>query len=179
MEDVLIPLVVVPTIFVALPWLIFHYISKWKTASALTTEDEKLLDDLYDLARRLDDRMSTIERIIQADNPNWRSVASDPIGSALEELDIDIPFLELRVSHQAAVESLVCCHSCDYELVECLLHPRDGLRPVRCPHDQLGEEGIVMQCDFISHVNAAIPPHSRTTRHPQVFDAAGGGQEAA
>ena len=85
MEDVLIPLIVVPTIFVALPWIIFHYISKWKTASALTTEDEKLLDDLYELARRLDDRMSTIERIIQADNPNWRSVATDPVGSALED----------------------------------------------------------------------------------------------
>ena len=85
MPEVLIPLIVVPTLFIALPWLIFHYVSKWKTASALTTEDEKLLDELYELARRLDDRMSTIERIVQAENPNWRSVAVDPIGSALED----------------------------------------------------------------------------------------------
>ena len=85
MDEVWPIVIVIPTLFVALPWLIFHYISKWKTASALTNEDEKLLDDLYDLARRLDDRMSTIERIVQADNPNWRSVASDPIGSALED----------------------------------------------------------------------------------------------
>lgn len=85
MDEVWPIAIVIPTLFIALPWLIFHYISKWKTASALTSEDEKLLDELYDLARRLDDRMSTIERIVQADNPNWRSVASDPIGSALED----------------------------------------------------------------------------------------------
>ena len=85
MDEVWPIVIVIPTLFIALPWLIFHYISKWKTASALTSEDEKLLDELYELARRLDDRMSTIERIVQADNPNWRSVASDPIGSALED----------------------------------------------------------------------------------------------
>ena len=85
MDEVWPIVIVIPTLFIALPWLIFHYISKWKTASALTTEDEKLLDELYELARRLDDRMSTIERIVQADNPNWRSVATDPIGSALED----------------------------------------------------------------------------------------------
>ena len=85
MDEVWPIAIVIPTLFIALPWLIFHYISKWKTASALTSEDEKLLDELYELARRLDDRMSTIERIVQADNPNWRSVATDPIGSALED----------------------------------------------------------------------------------------------
>jgi phage shock protein B len=72
-------------IFVALPWIIFHYITKWKSASSITTEDENLLDELHDLARRLDDRMVTIERIIQADNPNWRAIGSDPVESALED----------------------------------------------------------------------------------------------
>jgi phage shock protein B len=65
--------IVIPTIFIGLPWLIFHYVTKWKTSSALTQEDERLLDDLYDMARRLDDRMDTVERIIAADNPNWKS----------------------------------------------------------------------------------------------------------
>ena len=48
MEDVLIPLIVVPILFIGLPWLIFHYITKWKTAATLTTGDEKLLDELHD-----------------------------------------------------------------------------------------------------------------------------------
>lgn len=75
MEGVLVPIVVIPTIFIGLPWLILHYMTKWKTAATLTREDENLLDELYDLARRLEDRMTTIERIIAADDPNWRKGA--------------------------------------------------------------------------------------------------------
>ena len=59
-------------LFVGLPWLIFHYITKWKTAARLTGGDEKLLDEVYDAARRLDDRLCTIERIMTAENPDWR-----------------------------------------------------------------------------------------------------------
>jgi phage shock protein B len=60
------------TLFLGLPWLIFHYVTKWKTAATLTSGDEKLLDDLHDAARRLDDRLCTIERIMTAENPDWR-----------------------------------------------------------------------------------------------------------
>ena len=59
-------------LFVGLPWLIFHYITKWKTAKTLTGADEQLLDDLHDAARRLDDRLCSIERIMTAENPEWR-----------------------------------------------------------------------------------------------------------
>ena len=76
---------IVPVVVIGLPWLIFHYITKWKTAKTITTQDEDLLDELYELARRLDDRMNTIERIVQADNPNWRSIGRDPVESVLED----------------------------------------------------------------------------------------------
>jgi phage shock protein B len=85
MEDVFIPIGIVGMLFIGLPWIILHYVSKWKTSATLTTEDENLLDELHELARRLDDRMVTIERIVQADNPNWRSVAYDPVENALED----------------------------------------------------------------------------------------------
>jgi phage shock protein B len=78
MEHVIVPIIVVPILFIGLPWLIFHYITQWKKAATLTGEDEKLLEELHDLARRLDDRMCSIERIMTAENPNWRSVACDP-----------------------------------------------------------------------------------------------------
>ena len=71
-EDYLMGVISVVTLFIALPWLVFHYITKWKTASRLTGSDEKLLDDLYDSARRLDDRLCSIERIMTAENPAWR-----------------------------------------------------------------------------------------------------------
>ena len=72
MDDSWMALIIVPVIFIGLPWIIFHYITKWKTTATLTSGDEKLLDDLHDAARRLDDRLCTIERIMTAENPNWR-----------------------------------------------------------------------------------------------------------
>ncbi len=75
MEDVFIPLIAIVSIFIGLPWLIFHYVTKWKQSATLTGSDEKLLDELHDAARRLDDRLNTIERIMTAENPNWRQNA--------------------------------------------------------------------------------------------------------
>jgi phage shock protein B len=78
------PIIAVLSIFIGLPWLIFHYVTQWKKNGTLTREDENLLDELYDLARRLDDRMCSIERIMSAENPNWRQVGCDPVDAALE-----------------------------------------------------------------------------------------------
>ena len=84
MEEVIIPIVVVGMLFIGLPWIILHYITRWKTAATLTSADENLMEDLYDLARRLEDRMGTVERILTAENPNWRSLAADPLSERLE-----------------------------------------------------------------------------------------------
>lgn len=72
MTDFLLPVAIVGMLFIGLPWLIFHYVTQWKRARGLSVEDENLLDGLHDMARRLDDRLATIERIVAADNPNWR-----------------------------------------------------------------------------------------------------------
>jgi phage shock protein B len=71
-EDSFIALIGIVSLFIGLPWLVFHYITKWKTTARLTGSDEKLLDELHDAARRLDDRICTIERIMTAENPEWR-----------------------------------------------------------------------------------------------------------
>lgn len=85
MEDVIVPIVVVPAIFLGLPWLILHYVTKWKQAKTLTGEDEQLLDELYDTARRLENRLHTVERIISADHPDFRpAVRSDEELAQLE-----------------------------------------------------------------------------------------------
>ena len=89
MEDVagiLVGALAIIVLFIGLPWLVFHYITRWKTAATLTTDDEKLMEELYDLARRLDDRMCSIERIMTAENPNWRAVACDPAATGIEDL---------------------------------------------------------------------------------------------
>jgi phage shock protein B len=87
MEEVIVPIVVVPAIFLGLPWLILHYVTKWKQAKTLTGEDEQLLDELYDTARRLENRLHTVERIISADNPDFRpAVRSDEDLTQLENM---------------------------------------------------------------------------------------------
>jgi len=62
----------VAAIFIGLPWVIFHYITKWKTAATITNDDEALLEELYQLARRLDERMDTVERLVASDNPDFK-----------------------------------------------------------------------------------------------------------
>ena len=61
----------VVAIFIALPWIVLHYITKWKTSATITTDDEALLEDLYSLAKRLDERMETVERLVAIDNPDF------------------------------------------------------------------------------------------------------------
>ncbi len=70
--------VIVGFLFIGLPWLILHYVTKWKQAKTLTVDDENLLDDIHDTARRLEERLVTIERIMAADNPNWKASGSTP-----------------------------------------------------------------------------------------------------
>lgn len=82
--------IVIPILFIGLPWIVFHYITQWKKNASITREDENLLDELFDLARRLDDRMCSIERIMAAENPNWRQVGCDPADAALDHLRDDI-----------------------------------------------------------------------------------------
>ncbi len=72
MLELIVPLAAMLGIFVGLPWVILHYITRWKTAATLTTGDEALLEELYQLARRLDERMDTVERLVAADNPDFR-----------------------------------------------------------------------------------------------------------
>ena len=68
MEEVL----AIAAIFIALPWLILHYVTKWKTGATITTDDEVLLEELYNLAKRLDARMDTVERLVASDNPEFK-----------------------------------------------------------------------------------------------------------
>jgi phage shock protein B len=56
-------------LFIGAPWVILHYITKWKTAPTITSDDEVLLEELYNLAKRLDERMETVERLVASDDP--------------------------------------------------------------------------------------------------------------
>ncbi len=65
------------SIFIGLPWLILHYVTRWKTAATLTNDDEKMLGDMYEIARRLEDRLDTVERLVASDNPDFKPLRID------------------------------------------------------------------------------------------------------
>ena len=85
MEDVLIPVFVCGILFIGMPWIILHYVTKWKQAPKITQEDENLLDEMFNLARRLEDRLNTVERIVAADHPDWK-----PANPVIHPTDYDI-----------------------------------------------------------------------------------------
>ena len=66
---------VIPVLFItiALPlWIVMHYITKMKTSKGLTAEDEKMLSEVWESTRKMEDRIVTLERILDIESPNWR-----------------------------------------------------------------------------------------------------------
>jgi len=53
--------------------IIFHYTTKWKQSKTLTSEDEKILTELWDSAERIENRIQNIERILDTESPDWRT----------------------------------------------------------------------------------------------------------
>jgi phage shock protein B len=53
-------------------WIVFHYITKWKMAKGLTPEDEKMLSEIWESSNRMEERINTLERILDIEAPNWR-----------------------------------------------------------------------------------------------------------
>lgn len=59
-------------IFVAPIWLFLHYRSKRMVGQGLSGEDFQLLHSLTERAEKLQQRVDTLERILDVESPNWR-----------------------------------------------------------------------------------------------------------
>lgn len=60
-------------ITVCLPlWIIFHYITKMKMSKGLSPEDEKMLSEVWESANKMEERINTLERILDIESPDWR-----------------------------------------------------------------------------------------------------------
>lgn len=53
-------------------WIIFHYITAWRSARRLSSEDEKALGELWQSAQRMEGRIDALERVLDAEAPGWR-----------------------------------------------------------------------------------------------------------
>jgi phage shock protein B len=66
---------VIPLLFVTLClplWIILHYMTKWKMSKGLSPEDEKMLSDVWESTNRMEERINTLERILDIEAPSWR-----------------------------------------------------------------------------------------------------------
>jgi phage shock protein B len=61
-----VPLILFLTI-VAPIWIIAHYVTRWRMAKTLSPEDEKQFGDLWQIAERMEERIHTIERILDSE----------------------------------------------------------------------------------------------------------------
>lgn len=69
MSDV-IPILLVTVCFPL--WIVFHYVTKMKTSKGLSVEDEKMLSEVWESTNRMEQRINTLERILDIEAPNWR-----------------------------------------------------------------------------------------------------------
>jgi len=70
-------------IFVGLPWLILHYVAKLRGNRQLNAQDAAAFERLNQTAMRMEQRMITLEKILDAEVPDWRQ--SDDIGARFHE----------------------------------------------------------------------------------------------
>jgi len=62
-------------VFIAIPaplFIILHFITKWKQLREISGGDEKMLEDMWLLARRLEERLESLETILDSELPDWR-----------------------------------------------------------------------------------------------------------
>lgn len=68
------PLIVFMVVVVPI-WLVLHYRSKRSPGVAAPSATESDQGELWMTARRMEERIRTLERILDADHPTWRGRA--------------------------------------------------------------------------------------------------------
>ncbi len=65
MFDIDLNAVAIIFVAVVMPmWIVFHYVTRWRNSRGLAAQDEKLLTDLWDAARRMEERLDNLERAL-------------------------------------------------------------------------------------------------------------------
>lgn len=62
-------------VFLAIPapiFIVLYFMSKWKQSRELSSADEAMLEDLWSLSQRLEERLEALETILDNEAPEWR-----------------------------------------------------------------------------------------------------------
>ena len=52
--------------------IVLHFVTKWKQSREISGGDEKMMEDLWRLSLRLEDRLEALETILDSEVPEWR-----------------------------------------------------------------------------------------------------------
>ncbi len=72
MEGFIWVVAIVAIIFVACPAVFLHYQTELRKTKSISTDDERLVDDLWRTAQRLERRVEALETILDKEAPDWR-----------------------------------------------------------------------------------------------------------
>lgn len=69
MDDGIIAMSIISvlSVFVFAPWLLFHYITVWRRQKTLKPDDERIMEDLWRSAKRMEQRIETLEALIKSE----------------------------------------------------------------------------------------------------------------
>ena len=74
-EAIFIP-VILFMVIVAPIWIIMHYRSLSRSSRSLSEDDRQSIDGMLATVDKLNDRIATLESILDADHPSWREQGS-------------------------------------------------------------------------------------------------------
>ncbi len=52
--------------------VVLHFITKWKQSREISGDDEKMLEDMYVMSQRMEERIVTLEKILDDELSDWR-----------------------------------------------------------------------------------------------------------
>lgn len=73
MHDIIMAPVIIFMVIVAPIWLVLHYRSKRQVSQGLSEEEYIQLSELSEMADKMSERIQTLEAILDAETPDWRS----------------------------------------------------------------------------------------------------------
>ena len=69
--------IVVFMVFVAPLWIIFHYRAQRRQAEAMSVDEQASIETLTRIAERLEERVATLEKILDVEQPRWRQSSKE------------------------------------------------------------------------------------------------------
>jgi phage shock protein B len=62
-------------VFIAIPapiFIVLHFITKWKQSREISGGDEEMLEDMWLMSQRMEERLESLETILNSELPEWR-----------------------------------------------------------------------------------------------------------